>query len=146
MCGKKFNCYHNGKFCSYDCYWQSRWGQGGKCKNCGKPSKYRYCSAKCLKDYWNKNDYHLRKKRSYWDKKIKLIKKLGGKCKICGNDDIRVLDINHINPEKKKRPKNLSYTWQRRLKEWAENEKNLELLCSNCHRIHTWEQRGYGKY
>lgn len=64
---------------------------------------------------------------------------------LSGATDIRILDINHIDRKLKKRPKKLQYTWQRRLKEWKQNKKNLEILCANCHRIHTWLQMGWGK-
>ena len=148
-CGKKFITYHNCRYCSRDCYWLSRWGKENECKVCGKKLKenqFRYCSKECRRTFWDKNDYHLRKKKRNWEQKLSLIKELGGKCIICGNRDIRVLDINHKDRDRKKRPKRLCYTWQRRLKEWKDNKDNLELLCANCHRIHTWKQMGYGKY
>jgi len=77
------------------------------------------------------------------EQRNQLIRELGGKCIKCGNKDIRVLDINHKDMAKKKRPKKLHYTMYNRLKEWENNKENLELLCSNCHRIHTWVQMGY---
>lgn len=143
-CKKEFITNHNTRFCSYICYWKTRWGEG-ECKVCGKKAEYRYCSKECGKLFWNKNDYHLNKKARYWKQKIELLRELGNKCKNCGETDIRVLDINHKNRELKKRPKKLHYTWQRRLKEWKQNKENLEILCANCHRIHTWQQMGWGK-
>lgn len=146
VCKKQFQCYHEGKYCSYECYWKFRWGKEKKCRNCGKEAKFRYCSNKCSYDYWNKNDYRLIKKRRIWEKKIALIKELGGKCRKCGIGDFQVLEINHIDKDKKERPPKLQYTWQRRLKEWNKNKFNLELLCANCHRKLTWIQMGWGKY
>lgn len=148
-CGKHFITYHNCKYCSYICYWATRWGQNKKCKNCGKPLKenqFRYCSKKCIRNFWDKNDYWIIKKKRIWEKKLALIKELGGKCRKCGITDIRVLEINHIDKNKKERPKKLQYTWQRRFKEWNKNKNNLELLCANCHRKLTWKQMEYGKY
>ena len=147
-CGKEFITYRNGRYCGYICYWSARWGQNKKCKTCEKKLKknqFRYCSNQCLKNFWYRNAYQLIKKNRIWDKKEALIRKLGGKCKICGLKDIRVLDINHIDRNQKKIPPKRQYTWQRRFKEWNENLDNLELLCANCHRIHTWEQMGYGR-
>ena len=149
-CKKEFNLSkpdkkHKGRYCSIDCYLKNRFGTG-KCKFCGKSSKYAYCSDRCRKDYWNKNEYKLLKKKRLWERKLEIIKKLGGKCVKCSNSDIRCLDINHIDRNKKKRPKNKTYTWQYRLKEWSANMDNLELLCANCHRIHTYKQMKYGKY
>jgi len=75
---------------------------------------------------------------------MEIMVALGGKCAVCGNDDFRCLDIHHIDPALKTRPKDGIYIMSRRLKDWDANKGNLELLCANCHRLHTWEQRGYG--
>lgn len=64
----------------------------------------------------------------------------------CGEKDFRVLDINHINPNEKNIPKKRNYTMEFRVKDWEKSMDNLELMCANCHRKHTWEQRDYGKY
>lgn len=145
-CGKEFSYYpyRPPRYCSMDCYLQGRFRQGGKCAMCNKPARIRYCSKECRDAFWNKNDYHLLKKKRYWEKKIAIIKELGGECRECGESDIQVLDINHIDREQKKRPKSRVYTWTFRLKEWRENMGNLELLCANCHRRHTWKQMAYG--
>lgn len=79
-----------------------------------------------------------------WRKKLELIASLGGKCSCCGFSDVRALDIDHIDPSKKVRHKSRGYNWSRRLKDWRSNHGNLRLLCANCHRLHTWEQRGFG--
>ena len=133
------------KFCSMTCYQASRWGYTGKCHNCGKPSNTKFCTPKCQKDYWNKNGYDLQKKRRNWERKLEIIKSLGGKCVRCGIADIRVLDIHHISQETKKTPKKRVYNWTRRFIDWNNNSGNLEILCANCHRIHTWEQMNYGQ-
>jgi hypothetical protein len=149
-CGKTFlsDPRRNAIYCSMNCYHKARWNFTGKCKTCGKPveSKAVYCCDQCRKDYWNKNDYQIFKKKRIWKRKTELIEKLGGKCVKCGISDIRVLDINHKDRNKKVRPKDGKYSWHRRFKEWDKNIKNLELLCANCHRIHTWNQMGYGKF
>ena len=82
--------------------------------------------------------------KSFWLKKFELIERLGGKCVKCGETDFRVLDINHKDRTKKEIPKKRNYSWSFRLKEWEKNFKNLELLCANCHRRHTWGQMKYG--
>jgi len=91
-----------------------------------------------------------------WERKLEVIKKLGGKCKVCGLDDIRVLDINHIDRDKKDKHKNFgrprsrwllpapsAHSWLKRLQNWEGDLDNIEILCANCHRKHTWEQMGY---
>ena len=143
-CNKDFRIFkkREGRYCSRVCYLQTRWG-ARVCRLCGKASITRFCSDKCRKDFWNKNDYLIFKKKYHWEKKLAILQDLGGKCVQCGNDDIRVLDIDHIDSTKKKRPKT-TYTWSYRIKEWQANMENLRLLCANCHRIRTWEQMNYG--
>ena len=133
----------NAKYCGMTCYHAARWGHNGKCANCGEAASTKFCSPNCQKDYWNKNGY-VRHSQRIWERKIELINSLGGKCSKCGNDDVRVLDINHIDRSKKRQPKKKQYSWHIRFRDWAENKGNLEILCVNCHRIHTWEQMGYG--
>lgn len=153
VCGKEFKFYnanrpkelgHKGLYCSMDCYHKDRWGSTGKCIQCGKPAKIKFCSDRCRKDYWNEHGYQKHKLKWTWQYKIDLMIELGGKCSECGCNDIRVLDIHHIDPSKKIIPPNKQWTWSRRIKDWKANKGNLKLLCSNCHRIHTWIERGFG--
>lgn len=131
------------KYCSPGCYLSDRWGES-HCRFCGVATGDRtFCSDVCRKSYWNKNDFSIKKPR-FWVRKNAIVKQLGGACVKCGNTDIRCLDINHKDRSQKVRPKDRKYNWTRRLKEWSENIENIELLCANCHRIHTWEQMGYG--
>jgi len=132
------------KYCSRECYLKARFGTG-KCKLCGKVSKNRFCSKKCRDTHWNVN-YKQDKNRIQWKRKLELLKRLGNKCKFCGNTDIRCLEINHIDRSLKGRPKSNKYNLSTRLAEWNKNESNLEILCANCHRVHTWKQMNYGKY
>lgn len=149
-CNKQFLTYHKGKFCSRGCYSASRWATE-HCKQCGvKTGMRRFCNLKCQRDYWNKNDYKLIKKKRHWERKFEILKKLGNRCIVCGESDYRVLDINHKDRTKKEKPKHknkfsmsFSYNTTFRLKEWTKNIDNLELLCANCHRRHTWKQMGY---
>ena len=145
-CKKEYTSYHKGSYCTIDCYQRSRWGTHKKCNWCGKDSRgKKFCTPACQRSYWNKNDYIVGNKRKrIWERKIAIVEKLGGKCRECGISDIRVLEINHIDKEKKERPPKREYNWTRRLKEWEKNMSNLELLCANCHRRHTWEQMGWG--
>ena len=125
------------------CYHAHRWSEGGLCKNCGAPTEYRFCSPDCQKSYWDKNNDGSHQRR-YWERKIGIMRMLGARCSVCGNEDLRVLDIHHIDPTQKVIPADRQYSWTRRLRDWDANLENLELLCANCHRIHTWDQMGYG--
>jgi hypothetical protein len=149
-CGKPFKAYPSrlkkgyARFCSTSCYIAHRWNSNGECRNCGQPSSTRFCSLKCQKNFWNKDkSAYSRKKLRMWNRKKELILSLGSKCSRCGLDDPRVLDINHIDRAKKLHAKTGKYSWNRRFKDWEHNKGNIELLCANCHRIHTWEQMGY---
>lgn len=139
---------HDKKYCSRDCFLNYFWNYTGKCYTCNKKiKKGRYCNN-CTETYQAHKKYHYNKswlkiRKKQWDQKLEIIKKLGGCCKKCGINDIRVLDINHLDPSVKTKYKN--QTTQRRLKDWIKNIKTLELLCANCHRIYTWEQMKYGQ-
>lgn len=65
---------------------------------------------------------------------------LGNKCVKCGIDDPRVLDVDHIDPSKKTRPKHRNYPTAIRVALWERETDNLQLLCANCHRVKTHEQ------
>ena len=133
-----------GHYCGQACYLAHRWAKDGKCVGCGEPCKTRFCTPECQKSYWDKSGYKVHKRRRNWERKLALVAGLGGKCAKCGFGDHRALDINHIDPTTKMRPKDGHYNWSRRFADWKANRGNIELLCANCHRLHTWEQRGFG--
>ncbi|MFA7219169.1 MAG: hypothetical protein WC119_01445 [Synergistaceae bacterium] len=67
----------------------------------------------------------------FWAKKIRALNILGGKCSICGNDDIFVLEFHHINSKDKL----FSINRGRRMA-WSELEKEIMkcvIMCRNCH-------------
>lgn len=153
VCAKKYQMHQyridkgTGKYCSQSCYLAARWKKSDNCEQCKKPIKgkqQRFCNERCRKDYWNSHSFHLHKHASIWRRKLALIKELGSKCVSCGFSDIRALQINHIDPSTKIRASRDLWSWSRRFKDWEANKGNLELLCANCHSLHTWEQRGFG--
>jgi 5-methylcytosine-specific restriction endonuclease McrA len=131
------------KFCSESCYHQSRWGKDGTCLVCGVPVVgARFCGKEHRVTYWNARDkerWPTRRIR-YWEKKRKIIESLGGCCTDCGISDIRVLEIDHINPANKSKPAHGNYPHHVRFKLWEKEMDNLQLLCANCHRIKTHRQ------
>ena len=63
-------------------------------------------------------------------KKIKGIKLLGGKCEICGNENIFHLSFHHIDDNKEFQiSSSMNYRWSTIEKEI----KKCRLLCENCH-------------
>jgi hypothetical protein len=67
-----------------------------------------------------------------WSKKIAAFNLLGGKCCVCGIDDLFVLEFHHFQGEKEKKFSRLFCSHSR----WENVVKELQkcqLLCSNCH-------------
>lgn len=66
-------------------------------------------------------------------------------CSICGEADIRVLELDHLRPAEKhfsiSQAVRLGYTW----KEVLEEVKKCRVLCANCHKRHTAEQQDWYK-
>lgn len=150
-CGKmrKMHAYRvkqgTGKYCNQACYLSHRWKRTDKCAECGEPCEHRYCSDACRRKFWDRTGYATYGRRDRnWQRRLEIIKTLGGKCVDCGFDDYRALDIDHIDPSKKLRAKNRYFPWSHRFKDWEANAKNIRLLCANCHRLHTWKQRKFG--
>lgn len=65
--------------------------------------------------------------------------KLGSGCAVCGYDEHpAALDFNHITGRKKF---NISQDVKRAWKAILSEITKCEVLCANCHRIKTWEER-----
>lgn len=66
-------------------------------------------------------------------------------CVECGERDIRVLELDHINPSNKKfsisQAVRLGYKWA----EVLDEIKKCRVLCANCHKKHTTQQFGWYK-
>lgn len=69
--------------------------------------------------------------------KRKVVELLGGKCKGCGNTDIRVLQINHLNGGGRKEVAGpLFYA---RILSGERAIDDLDLRCANCNIIYEYE-------
>lgn len=75
----------------------------------------------------NKNSWQ---KIDRYAKKIKSINYLGGKCKMCGDNNIHHLVFHHINNDKEFEISTLKSNRWSKIKEEL---KKCELLCDNCH-------------
>lgn len=89
-----------------------------------------------------KKDLELR--REYQTRpRLELIKLLDSRCKKCGFNDIRALQIDFINGGhmriKKERFKNDSTAMWRFYLNNIENRKEIQLLCANCNWIKRYE-------
>jgi predicted HNH restriction endonuclease len=67
--------------------------------------------------------------------RIQALTVLGAKCSVCGNDDHRVLQIDHLLPLAGDKRIQLTTLCRSII---AGNTNNLQLLCANCHAIKTW--------
>ena len=103
------------------------------------------CKKKYLKAHYIKNIDAYKKKSKKSNATYKKIKKIaileikmGNPCNICGENDPRVLDFDHINPKFKKYSisdltNGGGYSFKTILKEMSK----CQILCANCHRIKT---------
>ena len=69
---------------------------------------------------------------------IKSIKEQGG-CHRCKNRDHRVLDFHHLRDKTANIADVAALCWSE--KRLLEEIEKCEILCANCHRIETYEQR-----
>lgn len=78
--------------------------------------------------------------RTAWKRiaaKREAVKRLGGKCRKCGETRQHVLDFHHINPrERDETPSRLLAN--SKLKEFFFEIEKCILLCSNCHQDFHW--------
>lgn len=83
----------------------------------------------------------IRRNKVKADFHAKMLAYLSNKlCLHCGENDIRVLEFDHLDPSKKRftisQGFRLGYSWQEILVEI----KNCRILCANCHKKHTSTQ------
>lgn len=101
------------------------------CKKTLKGRQTRYCSPTC-KNKTNQS-YILQQARG-WKRKIFCVKKLGGRCSICGyNKNLAALTFHHKNPKRKNFQLDIRSLSNRR-QSWIDSElKKCILVCNNCH-------------
>jgi 5-methylcytosine-specific restriction endonuclease McrA len=118
-----------------------------QCKACYQAHRQTYYSA----HYQKYRDSYLERAQRRREKlrlefRTKMLKYLSGKsCSVCGESDIRVLELDHIDPSQKRftisQAVRLGYKWSEVL---AEIQK-CQILCANCHKKRTAEQYGWYK-
>jgi hypothetical protein len=104
------------------------------CIVCNKPLKgkqTKYCSPTC-KNSVNQS-YNLQQARG-WKRKILCVKKLGGRCSVCGyNRNFAALTFHHKNPNKKKFQLDIRSLSNRKMDIINKEIKKCILVCNNCH-------------
>lgn len=123
-----------GKYCSKKCQYQSQYtGINIKCETCDKDiyrtkgelkkskSKKYFCSKSCFCIWKNKTIFYG-KNHANWKtgenayRSVIIRAKIKPICKICGHKDKRVIEVHHIDKNRKNNSIN-----------------NLVWLCRNCH-------------
>lgn len=94
-------------------------------------------------------DKMMASKRKYYRKILtEVFDLLGNKCKRCGNQDKRLLQIDHINGGGRKHRRSLDNAWWRLYREVKksieDDKKEYQLLCISCNWIEGIE-KGYRK-
>lgn len=81
-------------------------------------------------------------KATYYQKLRRLVlKKLGDKCCLCGFNDWRALQIDHVNGGGSKEKKEVTGNYYRFvLKEIEKHPNKYQLLCANCNWIKRYEK------
>lgn len=115
-----------------------------QCKICYKAHRLSYS----LEHYRKYGDQYrerakIRRAKIKENLHLQILQYLSGKsCELCSENDIRVLDFDHLDPSTK------SFTIARGITNglnWDEillEIKKCRILCANCHRKHTATQNG----
>lgn len=133
---------------SLDKFKKRKDGSTGYCQPCSityyrEYNAKRYASPEAMQAERKRtrDRYHAAFKPARMERKAKLIRMMGGKCKSCGyNRSAAALDFHHIDKATKRRTIshllacNLPWAWEAAIEE----AKLCELLCSNCHREETY--------
>jgi hypothetical protein len=95
----------------------------------------KYCSPECKRIMDKFSQGSTRK-----NKRLRAINKLGGKCINCGTDDIRILQINHINGGGRKDL--LDRGEMGKIKDILEdkNSGHYDIRCANCNVLYEYER------
>jgi hypothetical protein len=98
----------------------------------GTPYRRHICS-KCY--YSSKNEARLAKLQ-LWNEYKKTLR-----CNRCGLADHRVLDFHHKDPSQKEFNLSIMAGRNPNFQTLLDEVSKCEVLCSNCHRIHHYEER-----
>ena len=107
------------------------------------PEKVKESQRKYLKKHGKELNKRWReyKRLKNLELRHRIIELLGGKCAKCGIDDVRVLQIDHVNGSgNAERGRMCPYSYYKCvLKSIEANEHKYQLLCANCNWIKRYE-------
>jgi len=94
-----------------------------------------------------KRTFTPEKRRAYWaDLKVRAFEVLGGpQCRVCGFDDARALQIDHVDGLGHLRRKEHAETGRNLYTKVIQNNgRGYQVLCANCNWIKRWEEGNRG--
>ena len=71
----------------------------------------------------------------------KILDQYGAVCGWCGNDDFRVLELDHVNQDGFLHRAEIGENKVKLTKAVLANPERFQLLCANCHCIKSWEAK-----
>jgi len=111
-------------------------------------ARSRYCSKRCKSISRTRNKERVSKQARLGNlrKRITSIDTLGGECVVCGNRDLRVLQIDHVIPTKLSHDRTAGARRReherRAIARGEVDLGTLQVLCANCHCIKTHADNG----
>lgn len=89
--------------------------------------------------YWEHHDKRAGRVRDYGRRmREEALSVLGGTCVVCGETDLRVLQIDHIKPIRTK-SRGARNGFHKSIVDGLVD--NLQVLCANCHARKTFEEK-----
>jgi hypothetical protein len=125
---------------SEDPTWRIKESLIGMCVDCKeRPIDVSRSTRRCTQCLDKERSKSVISGKKYREKERKMvINAYGGKCRDCGVDDVRVLDLHHSNGDGSKHREQFDngLGFQRFLKSQGyPQDLGLIVLCANCHRI-----------
>lgn len=106
----------------------------------GEVDGKRYYRHKCVKCY---SKFKKARRVTIRDQYFEIKKSL--QCAVCGNADFRVLDFDHKDRESKEFDVGYGISKGYSIEKIKKEIDKCQVLCANCHRIKTWDEKEYGK-
>jgi 5-methylcytosine-specific restriction endonuclease McrA len=90
----------------------------------------------------NQRYYQNKGRAKFQAERMAVIALLGGKCADCGEDDIRMLEIDHIfnDGSEHKKLRRSPASRNRDVLSGTYDASRLQILCGNCHNVKTWSE------